>query len=247
MNLRDIVLQDLQVLPARWVRGGTLQMVQRPRHGFVVVSKGKYIYHQNGREIVSDPEHLIYLPQGASYGLRCVEDDLSYVIHFRAPLAETQLCNYTVENGAELVWRVQQIMGSNDPLRRFSIMYDLLSVVASGQQSGQYAGRLIRDGVQYLQAHYQDPELRIDDAAVCAGLSTVYFRKLFSEVYGISPIRFVRQLRMEKASRLLCELELSVEQIALVCGYKSVYSFSAAFRKQTGFSPTGFVREHHKI
>ncbi|MDD6683941.1 MAG: AraC family transcriptional regulator [Clostridiales bacterium] len=87
----------------------------------------------------------------------------------------------------------------------------------------------------------------MSDAARQAAVSEVYFRKCFTETYGISPLRYVQQLRMKKAQQLLCEGRRTVEQIALECGYKSVYSFSNAFHRLTGFSPTGYARANKEI
>lgn len=86
-------------------------------------------------------------------------------------------------------------------------------------------------------------ELSNDALAEISGCSTVYFRKLFTEVYGSSPISYLHTLRTEKAKELLCSNCGSVGAVALAVGYKNIYDFSRAFKRRTGMSPTEFVKK----
>lgn len=247
MNLRDMVIYQLhEVVPVRRVRNEIFRMQDRPWHGFVAVSSGSYVYTQGGRRIPSDVTHFIYLPKGATYELKCIEDDLSYVVNFECNVCEPALQSFPVDSGSEVSRRVREMAAQADPLRRMAMLYEVMSMAAASH-GGAPSYRMIQPGVAFLDARFGDPELNIDAAAQCAGLSTVYFRKLFAENYGVSPFRYVQQLRMAQARRLLCERELTVEQVALACGYRSVYSFSNAFHRITGVSPTGYIRENSRI
>lgn len=247
MDLQGIVIYGIhEVVPVRRVHNEIFRMQNRPWHGFVAVSSGSYVYTQETRQVASDMSHFIYLPKGATYELKCIEDDLSYVINFECNWTEGKLCSFPMESGAEIARRVRQMAVRTDPLSQMAILYEVLSTI-SAEHGEQPSHRLIRPGVEYLDARFGDPDLNLDAAAKCAGLSTVYFRKLFTKSYGVSPGRYVQQLRMAQARRLLCERELSVEQVALTCGYRSVYSFSNAFHKFTGISPTGYIRENSRI
>ena len=79
------------------------------------------------------------------------------------------------------------------------------------------------------------PRSRIARAVV--GLSTVYFRKLFSVVMGVSPINYARSLRLEKAQEMLKSDYGSLSDVATSLGYPSLYDFSRDFKKHTGSSP----------
>ena len=74
-----------------------------------------------------------------------------------------------------------------------------------------------------------------------------YLRKsrlsvLFKEFTGKSPMEFFAELKIKEAKKLLREDNLSVSQITFKLNYSSIHNFSRAFKKSTGFSPTGYKK-----
>lgn len=80
----------------------------------------------------------------------------------------------------------------------------------------------------------------IPDMARLAALSPSQFHRLFKERFGSSPITWLRYERINRASRLLANLALSVAEVGRLCGYIDPYHFSRDFRRLTGRSPTAF-------
>lgn len=90
-------------------------------------------------------------------------------------------------------------------------------------------------------AEHQDPsQLCVSALARKVNLSTSGLRRRFLEETHLSPNKFLLNLRMNEASRLLRETALPVKEIALRTGYGSSVAFHAAFRKAKGKTPTGF-------
>ena len=77
-------------------------------------------------------------------------------------------------------------------------------------------------------------------------MSTVGFRKNFQATYGVSPIRYLHQYRIQKAKDLLSSDYGSITQVAESTGYSSVYHFSKMFSQYTGMSPTEYVKQSKK-
>ena len=69
--------------------------------------------------------------------------------------------------------------------------------------------------------------------------STVWFRKVFREVTGMSPIRYIRTAKMNKAKDMLESESSSVTDIAYAPGYNDVYEFSRDFKKKSAFRRRG--------
>ncbi len=81
-----------------------------------------------------------------------------------------------------------------------------------------------------------------DCLAALAGMSTVYFRRLFKDIYGISPMEYVKTLKMKKAEELLFGDYGSVTDVAVSLGYKSIYDFSRDFKKHMGVCPYKYTK-----
>jgi AraC family transcriptional regulator len=74
-------------------------------------------------------------------------------------------------------------------------------------------------------------------------LSLHHFCRAFKQSFGIPAHQYQVQRRMEVAKLFLADRTMSITDIALSLGYAQTSSFSSAFRKTTGWTPTAFRRE----
>ena len=78
--------------------------------------------------------------------------------------------------------------------------------------------------------------------AELAGLSTYHFCRAFKQSLGVPPHRYHTSQRIERAKTLLAKPAFSVTDIGLTVGFSETSSFTAAFRKATGLTPTAYHR-----
>lgn len=101
--------------------------------------------------------------------------------------------------------------------------------------------------LQYLCGHFQQP-LSIQKLAKQFGYSYDHFIRVFRDTYRITPGKYLSALRMAHGKSLLSTSSLSVQQIALACGYLNVTDFYRAFKKDTGVSPSGWrTNQRHSL
>ena len=86
----------------------------------------------------------------------------------------------------------------------------------------------------------------LDVSLICkeAGISRSHLHRKMKEISGLSVHDFIQNIRMEQAARMLTEQKLNITQVAYAVGYSSQPSFSAAFRKHFGVSPTEYISQH---
>ena len=72
-------------------------------------------------------------------------------------------------------------------------------------------------------------------------MSEVYFRKLFKKEYGISPQKYIIQLRIQNAVGLISTGYYSLKEIAYMSGYNDCKYFSVEFKKAMGVSPSEYL------
>src|SRR5260370_24577918 len=88
---------------------------------------------------------------------------------------------------------------------------------------------------------YREP-LSLTDIAKSAILSRFHFSRVFREVTGLSPGRYLSAVRIYEAKRLLVSTSLSVTDISFEVGYNILGSFTNRFTASVGISPARFRR-----
>lgn len=97
----------------------------------------------------------------------------------------------------------------------------------------------VERAVEVIRTQY-DRDLTLVRLGAAALLSPFHFSRVFAEVCGISPGRFLSTVRMAAAKRLLASTELPVTTICYRVGYQSVGTFSTQFCRLVGLPPSKF-------
>lgn len=85
-------------------------------------------------------------------------------------------------------------------------------------------------------------DLTIAELAALAGLSPFHFARAFRKSIGVPPRRYLTELRLAKARRLLTETDMSVGDIAAAVGYSEPSVLARLFRQELGVTPTAYRR-----
>ena len=93
----------------------------------------------------------------------------------------------------------------------------------------------------YIEEHLAEP-ISLATLAELAGLSAYHFCRAFKQSFGLPPHRYHTSRRIEHAKTLLARHALSVTDIGMSVGFAETSSFTAAFRKATGVTPSAYHR-----
>jgi AraC family transcriptional regulator len=98
--------------------------------------------------------------------------------------------------------------------------------------------------MDFIDAHLSE-EISLAALAELADLSRFHFARAFTQSFGMPPHRYHMARRMDRARSLLQKPALSVTQIGIQIGFCETSSFTRAFRRFTGLTPTEYRR--HQI
>jgi AraC-like DNA-binding protein len=93
----------------------------------------------------------------------------------------------------------------------------------------------------YIEEHLAE-SISLATLAKLVNLSTYHFCRAFKQSFGIPPHRYHTSRRIERAKTLLAKPAPSVTDIGLEMGFSQTSSFTAAFRRATGLTPTAYSR-----
>ncbi len=253
-DLSNLILR--KILAVNTVNRAPGVYVNRNRSIYAIGIKieGKTTYDDGYSTVVADANHLVLYRPGAKYSYalekgKCVmiefegeeETNPMRLSGFALGEAAAQDVIKTALSMADL-WDMKK---PNYTLKCKSLFYRILYKAASTTES-QYVSKKTRDvllpALEYMHKNYSDVSISNDSLAALCGVSTVYFRKLFTAAYGIPPMRYLKNVRINKAKELLIGDADSISAISENTGFGSVYAFSKAFKAETGVSPSGYVK-----
>jgi AraC family transcriptional regulator len=156
----------------------------------------------------------------------------------------------TLWNTALKLKRSVEGLTSENPLYAEALGVVLLHELARVSRGASPICQQVRGGLAAWQqrvvaAHIDEhlaEQIPLAALAELARLSPYHFCRAFKQSFGLPPHRYHTKRRIEHAKVLLTKPLLSVTDIGLTVGFSETSSFTAAFRKVVGLTPTGYRR-----
>lgn len=105
---------------------------------------------------------------------------------------------------------------------------------------------IVREIVDYIKHHIQDPQMNVDGIASHAALSVNYVRQIFREVYDVTLSDYIQTERLTHVKKLLATTEWTITNIAECSGYQSMSHFFTLFKKNVGMTPSEYREIYYK-
>jgi AraC-like DNA-binding protein len=184
-----------------------------------------------------------------------------FYVHFSGPAVEPFFKRLSELNGPIIT------LDPETPAIR--LFFELYEILKGGQQLERYKGSewlylfltaLLRSvefpsdrkcsphvaaAVNWIQMHYAKA-LNLDAMAIEIGVSFSHLSRLFYKEKGITPIQYLTQVRLEHAMQLLLNTNISIQKVAVECGFSSGNYFSKVYKKVLHITPDEY-RKQHKI
>ncbi|RMD73607.1 MAG: AraC family transcriptional regulator [Lentisphaerae bacterium] len=256
INLQWIPLHAASgIYDSTWAKNGNL-LIQDDFDRLYLLDFGSARVYEPHAEIVLHPGEFYLFPGNHLVRrYRCIGQMKLHWIHLRLEIApglslfsfftppvKTPATRYTIA----LMPKIIQLMNAPpSPRHLATIQKGLVELIEPflpeswEQLMNSHQLHRIMPVIQYLQEHL-DRALHLPSLAKLVNLNPVYLSNLFTQVVGQSPRRYQRQLRMRKARILLTNLNLTIAEVAELCGYQDPLYFSRVFRNIHGVSPSTY-------
>jgi AraC-like DNA-binding protein len=99
----------------------------------------------------------------------------------------------------------------------------------------------LRRAKDLIDRHYAR-RLDVPALARAAHASSAHFSRSFKRAFGETPHQYLLRRRIERAKELLRGTDHSVTEVSIEVGFRSLGSFSTAFRELVGQSPSDYAR-----
>lgn len=202
---------------------------------------------ENGTFCVS-PGDVIFIPAGVDYWIENSDEEL-IILHVDAHGCDlSQIETITPQSPGAILELLRELCRQWQQRRPgyrnhcTAKMHEMFALLETQPQTPEGKFSLLEPGVLYLNAHFDDPELTVAVLAEKCRISQVYFRALFKQRYGLSPVQAIRQRRLQQAAKLLESAYYSVNEVAAMCAFPDVKYFSTTFKAAMGVSPSEYKK-----
>ena len=229
----------------------------RPNYGFSIAISGlKEFAFDDGHVFDINEGDVLFLPKASSYSVSPKIAGNCYTINFDldkdvtlSPFVikaknYTDLLNY-YKNAKKLWERKETGYSTKCMADLYNILYILQQEYINTYQP-QSKHEIIAPAVKYIHKHYTTDSISIEHLSAMCNITPEYFRKLFKNFYGVSPIKYINNLKITRARELMESDLCTVSEAAFSAGYTDISHFSREFKKATGISPSEYQRTFSK-
>ncbi|MBR5506569.1 MAG: helix-turn-helix transcriptional regulator [Clostridia bacterium] len=198
----------------------------------------------DNRIIRSNPMDITYMPSDMSYSADYDADGEMIYIHFteRTPFFPN-VSNFTPTHFDDIYTLFKKIASictakrENYKLESASVLMQIIVYLTRLKSDSQTISGFEK-AVRIIKDEYTNPTLTIGDVSRRADLSDSYLRKLFNDRFGMSPVRYLNELRIDHAQKMLYSNYCTVENAAIKSGFSDYRYFSRVSKKLRGCSPS---------
>ncbi len=229
----------------------------REFHSFYYILDGEFVACPGERKIYAQPNDLIYIPAGEtyfSYGKKVpfVWIMFSFTGDIKPGLFPDKLHDESsyFKNIFEKINSKWNSKPYGYQLQVKSLIYSCLNDILSKNRQIKYSESkrtLIMKADEYIEANFTNPDFSINDLINYTGSSDTYFRETFKELHGMSPVKYINNLKIEKAKAYLKTTDISINDIASSLGFLNVHYFSNVFKQLVGESPLKYRKNQDNI
>lgn len=250
----DLIVSDISFINPDTLYPGKPYIPAFPRkwHALAYITKGNLRYTVGDNVQYARAGEVIFVRAGhidisethecsaVSYitvDLTAVNEDFQFPFRIAlAPAVQTQTRQLFEEMLS--IWRSGMISRKTKCMVKLYSILSILSDEIFEKSRDSYRYRRLAPVIEYLNLHCLEPGFTQESLPTFAEMSMVSLNRLFKEFFGTTVHGYIIEKRIGEAKSLLVNSTNTISEIAQACGYADIYTFSHAFHRSTGISPT---------
>ena len=106
-----------------------------------------------------------------------------------------------------------------------------------------YDEKFLADITRIIEDHIADSELNVNALCELSGIGNKQVYRKVKQLTGLSPVEYIKNIRMKKAAMLLEQKKFSVAEVMYMVGFSSSSYFSKCFQNEFGVTPKQFIEK----
>lgn len=138
-----------------------------------------------------------------------------------------------------LLLRIRQLLGVQQQLES----QVRLEAIATPKEieAESWDEKLLKEITDLIEDHVDDPDLNVNKLCEYSGLNSKQIYRKIKQLTGLTPVDYIRSIRMKKAAMLLAQKKFSVAEVMYLVGFSNYSYFSKCFQAKYGKTPKQFM------
>ena len=214
---------------------------------------GKSIVVFNGKQLETTEDTIRFLPAGEinEYTVDRIErgECIDIVFDTNMPITDEAFVlklkqSEKIKSLFKKIFSVWVAKNDGYYFECVSLIYKIFAELQKKNYIPESQFNSIKPAIDYIERHFLDKKITTEGLASCCAISYPYIKKLFVKKFGVPPIKYSIQLKINYACDLLKSELYTISQTAEICGYNDIYFFSRQFKEYMGLSPTDFINKY---
>lgn len=103
---------------------------------------------------------------------------------------------------------------------------------------------IIRAAMDFVMKHLDNEEIGVNDMAASLGMGRNKLQRELKNLTGLTPVEFIRSIRLHEARRLLTDPRMNVSEVAYATGFNNLSYFSRSFKAEFDLLPSEWREQH---
>ncbi len=243
MNIGNILISEPDFMIKTQMQSGTKNIMKnRYASGIIILLCGKLEFVFGDCSVICRENDAVFIPEGESYRFNCFEYAESIVINFHTVGSKhtvMPLRKIDKKTAEAFFDELNALLLKEDENRNMILAtyYRLLSAFFDNKMPVSTSESYVNHAENIILNQFSSPHLSCSAIAKEVNISEVYLRKLFIKHRNMPTSKYLLQVRMNHAQRLIFE-GYSISATAENTGYCDIYQFSRAYKKYFGISPS---------
>jgi len=223
-------------------------------HQLIKVKANEVLFIPRGMYYISD-----FLPEEGNFKSLLFYFDDAIIQEFLSTTKVTEISNRAVPDHLKFgvvpnlrffadalinIYKSKQLRNKSFLDLKILELLHLLNGLAKEQAFANFLFRLTlpkkRNIKTFMEQNFDKP-LKVEDYAYLTGRSLSTFRRDFKSYYNITPQKWIKEKRLDRALEILKAKEISVTALAYEVGYENISYFIKAFKHRVGQSPKQYI------
>jgi len=217
----------------------------RPFHSLTYRKQGIARINVGEKSYVSKKDCITFMPKDMHYSTEIICDTNMIAVHFDCLDKNETLTPFVFENSNQQMQQIfdrmleKHSIDSPGNFECYSLFYKLLSELEKffKKEQENKINTSVSKAKMLIEKNFSDNNFNIDTLVSELPISASHLRSEFKKAYSVTPIEYLKYVRLQNAISMLISDYYSIEDLALKCGFGSSSYFIQAFSKSTGYSP----------